>query len=74
MSDKRLTVEDCLPFQGESLDGEYLDERKDVDLVKFIGEIENRLAQLEDYIDHVRDEIRLTEDKLIVLMNHHKHP
>lgn len=51
-----------------------LDDVKEIDLVKFIGEIENRLAQLEDYIDHVRDEIRLTEDKLIVLMNHHKHP
>lgn len=36
-------------------------------------EVETRLTQLEDYIDKVRDEIRATEDRIIVLINQHKH-
>ena len=35
-------------------------------------ELEKRLTQMEEYIDSLREEIRLLEDRMIVLVNRHR--
>jgi len=36
-------------------------------------ELKKRFTQIEEYIDSLREEIRLLEDRMIVLVNRHKH-
>ena len=36
-------------------------------------ELEKRFTQMEEYIDSLREEIRLLEDRMIVLVNRHEH-
>ena len=36
-------------------------------------ELEKRFTQMEEYIDSLREEIRLLEDRMVVLVNRHRH-
>ena len=36
-------------------------------------ELEKRLTQMENHIDSLQEQIRLLEDRMIVLVNRHKH-